>query len=190
MEFVAYDEVMELLREHGVREVADGDGRVCLELAGSQEVVHLHLASETSKIVPREGARVLRMDTQRLAGTVEQIIHKLHLSQVLLIPVAKWRNVFDAVAFSLAGNEDWQAVDTAATVELNSRDPLLCEPGDFHTINALIEALLKDAERPEQGLHVTTTAAPVMVQLVPDGAIRISVGNAVLADEVVETFGM
>ncbi len=188
MEFVAYDEVMELLREHGVREVADGDGRVCLELNGNQEVVHLHLASENSEIVPREGARVLRLDTQRLAGAVAHIIHKLHLSQVLLIPVAKWRNVFDAVAFSLAGNEDWQAVDTAATVELNSRDPLLCEPGDFHTINALIGALLKDAERPEQGLHVTTTAAPVMVQLVPDGAIRISVGNAVLADEVVETF--
>lgn len=188
MEFVAYDEVMELLREHGVHEVADSDGLVCLELNGNQEVVHLHLAGENSEIVPREGARVLQVDTQCLAGAVEQIIHKLHLSQVLLIPVAKWRNVFDAVAFSLADNEDWQAVDTAATVELNSRDPLLCEPGDFHTINALIGALLKDAERPEQGLHVTTTAAPVMVQLVPDGAIRISVGNAVLADEVVETF--
>ena len=188
MEFVAYDEVMELLLEHGVHEVADSDGLVFLELAGNQEVVHLHLAGENSEIVPREGARVLRVDTERLAGAVAHIIHKLHLSQVLLIPVAKWRNVFDAVAFSLADNEDWQAVDTAATVELNSRDPLLCEPGDFHTINALIGALLKDAERPDQGLHVTTTAAPVMVQLVPNGAIRISVGNAVLADEVVETF--
>lgn len=188
MEFVAYDEVMELLREHGVHEVAGSDGLVCLELTGNQEVVHLHLAGENSEIVPREGARVFPVDTQRLAGAVAQIIHKLHLSQVLLIPVAKWRNVFDAVAFSLAGNEDWQAVDTAATVELNSRDPLLCEPGDFHTVNALIGALLSDAERPDQGLHVTTTAAPVMVQLVPNGAIRISVGNGVLADEVVETF--
>ena len=169
---------------------ADSDGLVCLELAGNQEVVHLHLASENNEIVPREGARVLRLDTQGLAGAVAHIIHKLHLSQVLLIPVAKWRNVFDAVAFSLADNEDWQAVDTAATVELNSRDPLLCEPGDFHTIDALIGALLNDADRPEQGLHVTTTAAPVMVQLVPDGAIRISVGNAVLADEVAETFGL
>ncbi len=104
MEFVAYDEVMELLREHGVREVAEGDGGVCLELTGNQEVVHLHLASENSEIVPREGARVLRVDTQRLAGAVKHIIHKLHLSQVLLIPVAKWRYVFDAVAFSLADN--------------------------------------------------------------------------------------
>ncbi len=187
MEFVAYDEVMGLLKEHGVREVADGEDRVCLELASDKDVVHLHLASENSEIAPREGASVLRVDTQRLAGAVEHIIHKLHLSQVLLIPVAKWRNVFDAVAFSLAENEDWQAVDTAATVELNTRDPLLCEPGDFHTINALLEALLQDADRPEQGVHVTTTAAPVMVRLEPDGAIRISIGNAVLADQVLET---
>ena len=188
VEFVAYDEVMELLQGHGVQAVADGEDQVYLELAGNQDVVHLHLASENSQIVPREGASVLRVDRNRLAGAVKHIIHKLHLSQVLLIPVAKWRNVFDAVAFSLADNEDWQAVDTAATVELNTRDPLLCEPGDFHTLNALMEALLQDADRPEQGLHITTTAAPVMVQFVPDGAFRISIGNAVLADEVVETF--
>ena len=188
MEFVAYDEVMELLQGHGVQAVADGEDQVYLELAGNKDVVHLHLASEDSDVVPRDGASVLRVDSQRLAGAVEHIIHKLHLSQVLLIPVARWRNVFDAVAFSLADNEDWQAVDTAASVELNTRDPLLCEPGDFHTLNALMEALLQDADRPEQGLYVTTTAAPVMVQLVPDGAIRISLGNAVLADEVVESF--
>ena len=188
MEFVAYDEVMELLQEHGIREVADGEDRVCLELTGEKDIVHLHLTTENSQIEPRQGASVVQVDEQRLAGAVEHIIHKLRLSQVLLIPVAKWRNVFDAVAFSLAENEEWQAVDTAATVELNSRDPLLCEPAHFHTMNALMEALLKDAERPEQGLHITTTAAPVVVELVPNGAIRISVGNAVLADEVVETF--
>ena len=50
-----------------------------------------------------------------------------------------------------------------------------------------MEALIKDAERPEQGLHITTTAAPVMVELVPNAAIRIRGGNAVFADEVVET---
>jgi hypothetical protein len=64
----------------------------------------------------------------------------------------------------------------------------LCEPADFHTINDLIKALLSDAESPEQGLMITTTAAPVMVELVPDGAVRISIGNPVLADEVAETF--
>ena len=87
MEFVAYDEVMELLQEHGIQAVADGEDRVCLELSGKKDVVHLHLASENCQIAPREGASVLRVDTQRLAGAVEHIIHKLRLSQVLLIPV-------------------------------------------------------------------------------------------------------
>ena len=73
--------------------------------------------------------------------------------------------------------------------ELNTRDPLLCGPADFHTINALIKALLTDAEHPDQGFTLVTTAAPVMMEIIPDGAVRISVGDPVLADEVVETVG-
>jgi hypothetical protein len=64
----------------------------------------------------------------------------------------------------------------------------LCEPADFHTISELIKALLSDAESPEQGLMITTTAAPFVFELVPDGAASISVGNPALADEVAETF--
>ena len=77
---------------------------------------------------------------------------------------------------------------SAGTVALNTRDPLLCEPADFHTISDLIKALLSDAESAEQGLMITTTAAPFVLALVPDGAVRISVGNPALADEITETF--
>ncbi|MCH8342841.1 MAG: hypothetical protein IH983_02520 [Planctomycetes bacterium] len=189
MEFVAYSEVMDLLKEQGVREVPDGDDRICLELVENKDVVHLHLACRESTSAPRPGATVVAVAKDRLPGVVEQIIHKLHLNQVILIPIAKWRKVFDAVAFSMAENEDWQAVDTAATVELNTRDPLLCDPGDFHTVNALIKVLISDADSPDQGLMITTTAAPVVVELVPDGAVRISIGDPVLADEVAEAYG-
>lgn len=188
MEFVAYDEALGLLEEQGIREIPDGEDQVTLELAGSGDVVHLHLACSESTCSPLEGANVLAVEKDRLPGALEHILHKLHLSQVLLIPVGKWRKVFDAVAFSLADNEEWQAVDTAATVALNTRDPLLCEPADFHMINDLIAALLSDADSADQGLMITTTATPFMVELVPEGAARISVGNAVLADEVVEVF--
>ena len=184
MEFVARDEVMGLLGELGVREVVETEEYAYLELSGNKDIVHLHLAVSGSTTPPRDGTSVVTVDAERMAHTVELIIHKLRLSQIILFPVAKWRNVFDAVAFSLAENEEWQAVDTAATVELNSRDPLLCEPGDFHTLNALIEALLKDGEGAEQGLLITTTATPLVIHLIPDGTMLISVGNAVLADEV------
>ncbi len=189
MEFVDHDEAMEALKEQGLRQSAVGENLSGLSLDDTNDVVHLHLACTESTSTPHEGADVIQVEKERLPDVVEHILHKLHLSQVLLIPVAKWRKVFDAVAFSLADNEEWQAVDTAATVALNTRDPLLCEPADFHMINALIRALLNDAESPDQGLMVTTTTAPVIVELVPDGAARISIGDPVLADEVVETFG-
>ncbi len=188
MEFVEYGEAMELLKEHGIREVPDGDERVGLEVTGSDNVVYLHLACPESTTPPRDGADVVPVEKDRLPNSIEQIIHKLHLTQVLLIPVSKWRKVFDAVAFSLADNEDWQAVDTAATVELNTRDPLLCEPGDFHTIHALVKAFFSNAETMDQGLMITTTAAPLVVELIPEGAVRISVGNPVLADELADAF--
>ncbi len=187
MEFVDHDEAIELLNEQGIQEFPLGEGQIGLALAGN-EVVHLHLACAESTCVPREGAEIVPVERDRLPGAVEQIFHKLHLSQVLVMPVAKWRKVFDAVAFSMADNEDWQAVDAAATLALNGRDPLLCEPPDFHTITALITALLSDADSPDQSLVITTPAAPFVVEIAPDGAARISIGNPVLADEVVEAF--
>ena len=189
MEFVDHGETIEALKEQGLREVPDGEDLFGLALDDSDNVVHLHLSYSESGCTPHEGADVVQIEKDQLPDAVEHLLHKLHLSQVLLIPVGKWRKVFDAVAFSLADNEEWQAVDTAATVVLNTRDPLLAEPGDFHTINALIRALLNDAEDSDQGLMITTTTAPLMIEIVPDGAVRVSIGDPVLADEVVETFG-
>ena len=189
MEFIGYDEVMGLLKGHGVKEAPEEEDRVYLKMEDGKDVVHLHLACHESTEPPRDGASVVRVEKERLSTAVEQIIHKLHLNQVLLIPVCRWRKVFDAVAFSLAENEEWREMDATATVELNTRDPLLCEPGDFHTLNALMKVLINDADGPDRGLTLTTTATPVTVEIVPDGAVRISVGNQVLADQVVEAFG-
>src|SRR5690606_33903642 len=106
---------------------------------GVEGMVRLHLTCPESGSAPVDGARVVQIEKPRLSKVVEHIMHLLNFEQVLLIPVGKWRKVFDAVAFSLASNEDWQAMDATATVELNTRDPLLCDPGDFHTVIALIE---------------------------------------------------
>ncbi|MHC4219785.1 MAG: hypothetical protein ACYSU7_15195 [Planctomycetota bacterium] len=188
MEFIDYGEALGLLKEQGIQEVPEGEDRICMELEDGEGVVHLHMACSESTSDPHAGAELVSVEKDRIPGVVEHILHKLHLSQVLLIPVSKWRHVFDAVAFSMAENDDWQAVDTAGAVALNTRDPLLCEPADFHTISEVIKALLSDAERPEQGLMITTTATPFVVELIPDGVARISIGNRALADEVAETF--
>ncbi len=186
MEFVDENEVSGLFEDHRLTRVPEGDERVYLRMGDGEEMVHVHLACAESEAEPASGATQVQVEKDRLPGLVEHIIHLLHLDQVILIPVGKWRRVFDAVAFSLASNEDWQEMDATATVELNTRDPLLCEPGDFHTLIALISALLSDADTPDQGLMMVPTAAPVLIEIIPDGAIRICLANQALADELTD----
>jgi hypothetical protein len=92
----------------------------------------------------------------------------------------------------MASNEDWQEMDATATVELNTRDPLLCEPADMHLLIALVQALVSDADAPDQGLMFIASASPVLVEIVPDGvgAVRVSLGSQVLADELAEAFAV
>lgn len=188
LEFVSHEETVDLFDEFGIERIPDGEDRVYLRMQDAQGVVHLHLACRDTKAPPLKGASLVHVEKDHLPRMVDHIIHLLRLNQMLLIPVGKWRKVFDAVAFSLATNEAWQEMDAAATVELNTRDPLLCEPADFHTVMALIGALLRDAEAADQGLMCVATASPVLVEIVPDGAVRLSLGSPVLADEVAEAF--
>ena len=102
--------------------------------------------------------------------------------------MGKWRSVFDVVAFSLATNEEWPRIDAAATVELNSRDPLLADAGDLHLLCDLIKALLQDSEKPDQGLMMISVGQSVVVEVVPTGGVRLSFGNRAIADEVAEAY--
>ena len=187
MEFVNEQEALEVLQECGLEQVPHGEDLIHLRMQSNDDSVFVHLADEQAGVEPAEGARVVPIAKQQISGVVEHIIHRLHLDQVLLIPVGKWRKVFDCVAFSLAENESWQEFDASATVELNRRDPLLCSPADYSTVIALIGALVSDAEEQSQGLMITATAAPMLLEIVPGGALRISLGNQAIADEVLET---
>lgn len=189
MEFIGYEEGLSELKEIGIRHEIDENDRLRLHVATQKEkAVHLHLKTPECDESAHPEAHVSTMSRDQLREVVEQVVHRLHLSQFMLVPMGKWRNVFDAVAFSLAANEDWQAVDAAATVELNTRDPLMCGPGDVNLVTALIGALMNDAERADQGMTLTTTAAaaPVIVEIVPDGVARITCGNRALADKILK----
>ena len=189
MEFISENEVYEVLREFGIERVTVNDDRVELQMHSDDSIVQFHLASKESQATPQDGSEAITIEKERLSSVVEHMLHLMHVTQILLIPLGKWRSVFDAVAFSLAESEAWQAVDAAATVELNRRDPLLCEPADFSTINELLSALFSnDAESPDQGLMLVSSSAPILIEVIPDGALRVSIGNQVLADEVSEAF--
>ena len=186
MEFVTDTEVGTLLEDYGITRGTQDKDRVHLSMAGDS-VVHMHVATAEFAKDMDAGAngtgKLVEVDASRFPDVFEGLLHRLHLDQVLLMPVGPWRNVFDAVAFSLAENEDWQEVDAAATVKLNERDPLLCTPADFHTVGALIRALYDDGESAEQGLAMLTPAAPILVECNPEGAMRMHFGTQVLADE-------
>lgn len=188
MEFVNHDEVAGLLDDYGIEEVAEGNDKVWLRMLDGDGVVRMHLADEGCQCTPHKGAAAISVPKTQLPKTLEHIMRVLHLNQVLLVPVGKWRKVFDAVAFSMANNHAWQEMDAAATVELNTRDPLLCEPADMHLLIELITALLRDAESPDQGVIFVAASSPVLVEVVPEGAIRLSIGSQALADEVQEIF--
>lgn len=190
MEFVNEQEVYKLLREFGIEPMTESEHRVALRMQTEGEIVRVHLACSDCGAEPHDGAEVVTLEKDRLPDVVEHMLHLMHLSQVLLVPVGKWRSVFDAVAFSLASNEDWQEIDAAATVELNQRDPLLCEPADFSTIRDLLAALYQDAETPEQALMLVSTHAPILIEIDPRGALRVTIGNQALADEVAEAFAV
>ena len=190
MEFVQPKDLRDLFREYGLLEVEADEDRVELTMGGSDTVVRTLVRPTDSSIETTDGENEVFVDAERLAPMVDHIVHVLHGNQLLLLPAGRWRHVFDAVAFSLADNEEWQAIERAATVELNSRDPLLCSPADVPVLSSLITALFADADQPQQNLMIVASAAPVLVEVLPFGpAIRVSVGNEALADELAEAFG-
>ena len=89
VEFVSHEDVLDLLDEFGIEEVADGNDRMYLHMADGDGVVHMHLTCTESTTKPRNGAGVMPVAKDRLPQVLEQVIHCLHLSQVVLVPIGK-----------------------------------------------------------------------------------------------------
>ena len=188
MEFISAEEAAAVIKDHGIESDTPDEDHIYLRMRDGDTVTHHHVAIAGATSEPRESATVYEIESDKLSDTIDHLMHILHHSQLLLIPVGKWRSVFDVVAFSLATNEEWQRIDAAATVELNSRDPLLADAGDLHLLCDLIKALLQDSEKPDQGLMMISVGQPVVVEVVPTGGVRLSFGKRAIADEVAEAY--
>lgn len=131
-----------------------------------------------------EDAELLEVPRKKAGEVLEHILHKLHLAPLLILPIAKWRPVFDLVTPVLAENEQWISIDSEASIEMNTRDPLVCEPRDLHLLRAVVEVVLREGEELAQGISIAATQAPVLVEVEPAGGILLTIGNEGLADEV------
>ena len=185
MEFIDVGETTELLSQHGIVQKAQDEDHTFLRMA-DESAPRKHLAVPGCDVEPLPGAEVIEFSLEQMSTVIDNILHKLHHNQLILFPVGRWRSIFDAVAFSLAENEEWQRIDAAATVELNTRDPLLCDAGDLNLVCELVKTLFHDSESPDQGLQLVTAGIPLVVEIVPNGGVRLTFGTAAVAEEVSE----
>ena len=185
VEFISVEEVNELLVQHGIERQSPDDDHTFLRMVDAS-APRRHLAVPGSDVEPLKGAEVVEFPLEAMPGVIDNILHKLHHNQLILFPVGRWRSIFDVVAFSLAENEEWQRIDAAATVELNTRDPLFCDTGDLHLVCELVKTLFHDSESPDQGLLLITAGIPLVMEIVPNGGVRMSFGTEAVAEEVSE----
>ncbi|MCH2135358.1 MAG: hypothetical protein MK101_02120 [Phycisphaerales bacterium] len=186
LDFIKADEIRNLLHDYGIVQDNPDDDHVYLRMQGGETVQHLSVSVDGVDEGAPQGAESVSTTEADLPSIVEHLLNKLHHNQMVLVPVGKWRSVFDIVAFSLAENEEWQRIDAAASVELNSRDPLLADAGDLHVLEELFKALLRDSDTPDQGLILITVGVPVLMEVVPGKGLRMSFGNEAIAAEVRE----
>ena len=186
MDFIKADEIRNLLSDYGIEQDNTDENHVYLRMSEGATVQHFAVLLDGADCELPDVADRQTITEEALPAVLGDLLHKLHHNQMVLVPVGKWRSIFDIVAFSLAENEDWQRIDAAASVELNTRDPLLADSSDLQVLEALFKALLRDSDTADQGLVLITVGMPVMLELVPEAGLRLSFGNEAIAAELRE----
>ena len=188
LEFFEFDRAWRTLTDE---EVVTLTGEAPAELDVLQIDYHESRDAHRTIFAMRDGhepdvvdAEVLEVSRSQAGEVLEHILHKLHLAPMLILPIGKWRPVFDVVTPVLTDNEQWMAIDSEATIELNTREPLVCELRDLHLLRALVDAILGHAETLEQGISIAALQAPLLVEVEPAGGVLLTIGNESLADEV------
>jgi hypothetical protein len=189
LEFIKHDEILDLLRQVGIGwSETSSEELAQLTMDTGSAMVRIHLSPPERSTAIEDGATSISIPEGKMPETIAKVLRQVPRSDFILIPAGKWREIFDAVAFCLCENEAWQTIDAAAAVELHTRDPLLCDAGEIDLLCDVITALLDGADQPAQGLMVIPVGAPLLIEIVPDEALRLTIGNKVLADELAPAY--
>ncbi|MBL9147481.1 MAG: hypothetical protein JNM94_02190 [Phycisphaerae bacterium] len=177
MEFVEFAEAWPSLARRGITETRDAAAPGSLAIDPTKSPTSLELGPGA------RGERAIDATVERAAAAFETICHKLHLTPLHVIPFGTWRPVFDVVSFGLAKNAQWQKIDSQASVELNTRDALVFEQRNLHTLRDLASTLLTDGESTSAGVSVVATGQTMVAHLVPKHPIRITFASPQVADQ-------
>jgi len=177
VEFVSFEETWRLLRPFGAEVAHERNGELRLSISDGPQSSCIDIATTDHALAEKLPADVVRLSRAMVAQSVEAIIHKLHLTQVYVIPVGHWRQLFEGVAESMAANENWRAIDSAATVELNTRDALLFLPANFHILRELVRSVLTAGTSKMHGISIAAVGAPVLIEVMPAGEVTVYMGR-------------
>jgi hypothetical protein len=183
VEFVEHALTWNRLRKQGVVAAEDVPGELRIDLDDSSAVVTFDIAAHDHPQAASLAPGIRRVARREFGPIVEGIVHKLKLPEVVAIPVGRWRSVFEAVAKPMSVHDQWRAIDAAATVELNTRDPLLFGPEHHHMLRDLVDAVVA-GERPDQGITVVAIGVRVVVEVSPGGQLIVFAGDEHLAAPV------
>ena len=186
MEFVDPEEAWAPLRRQGVVKAVESPKELRLELADSDSVVVMDIATDDHPDAAELGAGIKRVPRGALANFVEAVVHKMHLQRTFAIPVGRWREIFDAVSEGMKANAAWREVDTSASIELNTRDPLAFSPANAHTLRDLLKVLLQEARETDHGLTLCSDGTPLVMEIMPRGEMIVFAGHAQLAKQCQE----
>ena len=183
MNFVAFEEAWRNLTPLGIVKLEQStEEELRPGFDDSDDLVIFDLMGKTAEADSID----LHVKRELAADAMEAVLHKLHLAPVFLFPVGRWRHVFDAITFDLVEHEEWQEIESTATIELNTHDPLMCGPGDLHTVHDVLSMVLKSGTKPAQGVTIAALGKPLVVVAEPAEHLRIELLGETLAQEVRE----
>ena len=183
MDFCGFDEAWKTLNSLGVVKLEEcSDELLCAGLDDHDELIIFDLLGTTQNA----DSISFPIREEKAADALEAILHSLHLTPLLLFPIGRWRKVFEGIGFELAENPDWQEIDSAATIELNTHDPLHCEPGDLHVVHDVLATILRCGKEHGHGVTLAALGKPLLIVIEPPGLLRVELFGEALAIEVRE----
>ncbi|MFG0328752.1 MAG: hypothetical protein ACF8PN_02530 [Phycisphaerales bacterium] len=183
MEFIQYQEVFPALKQQGIVEAKDDENLIRLEVEPSDKLKTIHIKDPASETPPYPDARVFERSREELARLIDAILNKIHLTEVLVVPVGTWRDIIDCAAYELAEDEAWLEMDAIAAVHQNTRNPLAVTRGETNVLIDMIAALVKNAESSKQDLTITSDVRPMLIEVFHDGAVSVT-ADVRIQDEI------
>lgn len=194
MEFLPYNETLQSLAEQGVYAQARGDlVRFALRAEKNStnpvgQVQQIQLGPDAHRA--SSVTRSITLPVDQLGRAVEELVHGAHMAMPVMIPVGQWRDVFDLVAFELAGDEVWDEVDAEAALHQHTRDPLGLHQKQRHVLSKIVDALLATASEEKHDLTIAALDTPVLIEVLHCGQIRLVCIGQDTADSLIDSLSV